>query len=57
VNFEDKDIIQINSTVIAGAFVFLTVTGISTPIEHEIASKLGAIALGLGLFYYFHNQP
>jgi hypothetical protein len=49
IDLEDKDILQINATIIAGALVFLTVISFSSP----IAIKTGGITLALGIIILF----
>lgn len=44
---EDKNICQINTTIIAGALVFLTISAVIT--SHMEIVKLGGLALGLGI--------
>ena len=54
---EQKDILQINATVIAGALIFLTVITITGSTTTEIISQIHAmiIALGVIIFYSFSS--
>ena len=54
---EQKDILQINATVIAGALIFLTVITITGSTTTEIISHIHAmiIALGVIIFYSFSS--
>jgi hypothetical protein len=51
---EDKDISQINATIIAGALVFLTISAVIT--SHMEIVKLGGLALGLGIVVLFSQS-
>ncbi len=54
---DQKDILQINATVIAGALIFLTVITITGSTTTEIISQIHAmiIALGVIIFYSFSS--
>jgi hypothetical protein len=51
---EDKNISQINATIIAGALVFLTISAVIT--SHMEIVKLGGLALGLGIVVSFSQS-
>ena len=55
---EQKDILQINATIIAGALIFLTVITITGATTTEIISQIHAmiIALGVIIFYSFSSM-
>ena len=46
---EQKDILQINATVIAGALIFLTVITITGSTTTEIISQIHAMIIALGV--------
>lgn len=49
---EDKDIIQIDATIIAGALVFLTISAVSVN-PSESATRLIAVVIALGIILPF----
>jgi hypothetical protein len=50
---EQKDILQINATIIAGALIFLTVFSITSSKATEILNQNYAISLGLVIIFTF----
>ena len=46
---EQKDILQINATIIAGALIFLTVITITGSTTTEIISQIHAMIIALGV--------
>ena len=50
---EQKDILQINATVIAGALIFLTVITITGSTTTEIISQIHAMIIALGVIIFF----
>lgn len=49
---EDKDILQVDATVIAGALVFLTISTVVGS-RAELVTRLGAVALAVGVILLF----
>ena len=50
---EQKDILQINATIIAGALIFLTVITITGSTTTEIISQIHAMIIALGVIIFF----
>ena len=50
---EQKDILQINATVIAGALIFLTVITITGSTANEIISQIHAMIIALEVIIFF----
>jgi hypothetical protein len=50
---DQKDILQINTTIIAGALIFLTIFSIASSKATEILNQNYAISLGLVIIYTF----
>jgi hypothetical protein len=50
---EQKDILQINATVIAGALIFLTVITIAGSTTTEIINQIHAMIIALGVIIFF----
>ena len=50
---EQKDILQINATIIAGALIFLTVLTITGSTTTEIISQIHAMIIALGVIIFF----
>ena len=50
---EQKDILQINATIIAGALIFLTVITITGSTKTEIISQIHAMIIALGVIIFF----
>ena len=50
---EQKDILQINATIIAGALIFLTVIIITGSTTTEIISQIHAMIIALGVIIFF----
>ena len=49
---EDRDILQINATIIAGALIFLTISSVAFTHEESV-TRLTAIGFSLGYCFYF----
>src|SRR6476619_5773392 len=50
---EQKDILQINATVIVGALIFLTVITITGSTRTEILNQIHAMMVALGVIIFF----
>ena len=50
---EQKDILQINATIITGALIFLTVITITGSTTTEIISQIHAMIIALGVIIFF----
>ena len=50
---EQKDILQINATIISGALIFLTVITITGSTTTEIISQIHAMIIALGVIIFF----
>ena len=50
---EQKDVLQINATVIAGALIFLTVITITGSTRTEILNQIHAMMVALGVIIFF----
>ena len=50
---EQKDILQINATIIAGALIFLTVITITGSTTTQIISQIHAMIIALGVIIFF----
>jgi hypothetical protein len=50
---EQKDVLQINATVIAGALIFLTVITITGSTTTEIINQIHAMIIALGVIIFF----
>jgi uncharacterized membrane protein YbhN (UPF0104 family) len=50
---EQKDVLQINATVIVGALIFLTVITITGSTSTEIVNQIHAMIIALGVIIFF----
>ena len=50
---EEKDILQINAIILAGALIFLTVVTITGSTTTEIISQIHAMIIALGVIIFF----